>query len=107
MTKGVLEYKFMQEVKVLVKINDSLEESKQKLSGFKFLGISETDDIQEYTYSTYFYKVILKDKKSLGLFLEVEALDLDENSKDKDYIPKVKHFIKKFITAIGFEFEEV
>ena len=95
----------MQEVRVLVKINDSLEEAKQKLSGFKFLGVSETDDAQEYTYSTYFYKVILKDKKDLGLFLEVEALDLDEDSKDKDYIPKVKHFIKKFIKAI--EFEEV
>lgn len=97
----------MQEIKVLVKIKDSLEGAKSKLSGFKFLGTSETDDTQEYAYSTYFYKVILKDKKDLGLFLEVGALDLDENSKDKDYIPKVKNFIKKFITAIGFEFEEV
>ncbi len=97
----------LKEIKVLVKINDNIEEAKQKLSGFKFLGTSETDETQEYTYSTYFYKVILKDKKDLGLFLEVEALDLDEDSKDKDYIPKVKHFIKKFIKAIGFEFEEI
>lgn len=97
----------MQEVKVLVKLKDSQEEAKQKLSGFKFLGINETDDFQEFAYSTYFYKVVLKDKKDSGLFLEVEALDLDEDSKDKDYIPKVKHFIKKFIRSIGFEFEEV
>ncbi len=97
----------MQEVKVLVKLNDSIEEAKQKLSNFKFLGTNETDEGEEYAYSTYFYKVILKDKKDLGLFLEVEALDLDEDSKDKDYISKVKHFIKKFIKAIGFEFEEI
>ncbi len=97
----------MQEIKVLVKLKDTQEEARQKLSSFKFLNTSETDDAQEYTYLTYFYKVILKVKKDLGLFLEVEALDLDEDSKDKDYIPKVKHFIKKFITAIGFEFEEI
>ena len=96
----------MEDIKVLVKINGTQEEAKLRLSNFNFLGVNKIDECEEYSYSTYFYKVILRDKKDKGLFLEVEALDLDENSKDKDYIPKVKYFIKKFIKAIGFEFYE-
>ncbi|AJF62806.1 MAG: Adenylyl cyclase CyaB [archaeon GW2011_AR20] len=56
----------------------------------------QIDNIK-YTYLTKDYEVVLEDVNELGLFLEVEKL----NVKDSDNIIKIRKSIDKFIDRLG------
>lgn len=70
----------------------------------KHLGLKELVKVEseKYLYGTYFYEVVLEKVKDLGLFLEVEALNIQEENIEEE-----KNSIRNFIKALGFDFEEL
>jgi len=68
--------------------------------GFKPLVKIENE---KNVFLTEQYEIILEDVKDLGLFLEVEKLDVPNNEN----IIKVKKEIRNFIHSLGFKFKEL
>jgi adenylate cyclase, class 2 len=57
---------------------------------------------QKYTYYTKDYEIVLEDVKNLGLFLEVERLNINDNED----ILEIKKDILNFISSLGIQISE-
>ncbi|MEA1963269.1 MAG: class IV adenylate cyclase [Patescibacteria group bacterium] len=68
--------------------------------GFKPLVKIENE---KNVFLTKQYEIILEDVKDLGLFLEVEKLNVSDNED----IIKIKKEIQNFIYSLGFKFKEL
>jgi adenylate cyclase class 2 len=68
---------------------------------FLHLGLKPllTIDNTKYIYKNDQYEIVLEDVKDLGYFLEVEAIDEDENKS----IEEIKKNISDFIQSLGLE----
>ena len=74
----------------------------------KKLGLKELVriDLNTYIYLFEQYEIVLEDVKDLGLFLEVEKLNVpDETSYEE--VKKIKSQIREFIDSFGIEYVEL